>query len=137
MAKKGIDLSTYQRNVNYMSLKADGIEFAIIRSGFGKNESQKDNLFEEHYQGLKNVKIPIGVYHYSYVTSLQNAILEARNCINFIGNKKIDLPVFLDVEESKSYNLGKELLTNCIINFCEEIKNNGFIPRCLCEFKCF
>lgn len=36
MAKKGIDLSTYQRNVNYLSLKADGIEFAIIRDGFRK-----------------------------------------------------------------------------------------------------
>lgn len=59
MSKKGIDLSTYQRNVNYMSLKADGIDFAIIRSGFGKNESQKDNLFEEHYAGLKYVRIPI------------------------------------------------------------------------------
>ena len=34
---KGIDLSTYQRNVNYMSLKASGVEFAIIRAGFGKN----------------------------------------------------------------------------------------------------
>mgnify|MGYP003294101598 CR=1 FL=1 len=45
MSKNGIDLSTYQRNVNYMSLKASGIDFAIIRSGFGKNSSQKDNLF--------------------------------------------------------------------------------------------
>ena len=59
MQKKGIDLSTYQRNVNYMSLKADSVEFAIIRSGFGKNESQKDNMFEEHYAGLKYVGIPI------------------------------------------------------------------------------
>ena len=59
MSKRGIDLSTYQRNVNYMSLKADYIDFAIIRSGFGKNESQKDNMFEEHYAGLKYVGIPI------------------------------------------------------------------------------
>ena len=59
MEKKGIDLSTWQRNVNYISLKASGIDFAIIRSGFGKNESQKDNMFEEHYAGLKYVGIPI------------------------------------------------------------------------------
>lgn len=59
MEKKGIDLSTWQRNVNYMSLKASGIDFAIIRSGFGKNESQKDNMFEEHYAGLKYVGISI------------------------------------------------------------------------------
>lgn len=132
MEKHGIDISTYQRNVNYLSLKVSNIDFAIIRSGFGKNESQKDNLFEEHYQGLKSVGIPLGVYHYSYVTSLENAILEAKNCLNFIGNKKIDLPVFLDVEEASSYKLGKELLTNCIINFCEEIKKNGYVARSLC-----
>lgn len=126
MSKNGIDLSTYQRNVNYMSLKASGIDFAIIRSGFGKNESQKDNMFEEHYAGLHYVGIPIGVYHYSYVTSLQNAILEAQNCLKFIGNKKLELPIFIDIEEACSYRLGKELLTKCIINFCEEIKKAGF-----------
>lgn len=59
MEKHGIDISTYQRNVNYLSLKASNIDFAIIRSGFGKNESQKDNMFEEHYTGLKYVGIPI------------------------------------------------------------------------------
>ena len=42
-----------------MSLKASGVEFAIIRAGFGKNESQKDNMFEEHFAGLKYVGIPI------------------------------------------------------------------------------
>ena len=36
MSFSGIDLSTYQRNVNYMSLKASGIDFAIIRAGFRK-----------------------------------------------------------------------------------------------------
>ena len=59
MSKHGIDVSTYQRNINYMSVKASGIDFAIIRSGFGKNESQKDNMFEEHYAGFKYVGIPL------------------------------------------------------------------------------
>lgn len=125
MSKNGIDLSTYQRNVNYLSLKASGIDFAIIRSGFGKNSSQKDNLFEEHYAGLHYVGIPIGIYHYSYLTSEENAVLEARNCLEFIKNKDIELPVFLDVEEGRSARLGKEKLTNAIILFCEEIEKHG------------
>ena len=40
-----------------------------------------------------------GVYHYSYVNSIDRAILEAKNCLNFIKGKKIDLPVFYDLEE--------------------------------------
>ena len=59
MELHGIDISTYQRNVNYMSLKASNIDFAIIRTGFGTNESQKDNMFEEHYSGLTYVGIPV------------------------------------------------------------------------------
>lgn len=126
MSKKGIDLSTYQRNVNYLSLKADGIEFAIIRGGFGKNESQKDDMFENHFAGLKSVGIPIGVYHYSYVSSLENAILEAKNCLKFIGDKKFELPVFLDLEEKSIKTFGKEQITNFAIAFCEEIERAGF-----------
>lgn len=126
MAKYGLDLSTYQRNVNYMSLKASNIDFAIIRSGFGKHESQKDNLFEEHYAGFKAINIPIGVFHYSYLTSLESAIEEAKVCLKFIGDKQIELPVFIDIEEERSRKLGKKLLTECIIAFCTEIEKAGF-----------
>lgn len=126
MEKLGVDLSTYQRNVNYLSLKASNIDFAIIRAGFGKNESQKDNLFEEHYAGLKYVGIPIGVYHYSYTTSIENSIEEAKNCLKFIGDKKVDLPVFYDLEESRTRDLGKYVVTECAIAFCEEIEKAGF-----------
>lgn len=135
MSKRGIDISTYQRNINYLSLKADNIDFAIIRSGFGKNSSQKDNLFEEHYAGLKYVGIPIGVYHYSYVTSVGNAKLEAENCLRFIGDKKIDLPVFYDLEDKTTKKLGKEKITECAIEFCKIIKEAGFIPRGICKFR--
>lgn len=59
MSYKGIDLSTWQKNVDYSKLKEQGIEFAIIRCGYGKNRNQKDSEFEKHYQGLKNAGIKI------------------------------------------------------------------------------
>lgn len=126
MSFKGIDLSTYQRNVNYLSLKADGIEFAIIRAGFGKNESQKDDMLENHYAGFRYVNIPIGFYHYSYVNSEENALLEAKNCLKFIKDKKCELPVFLDLEEKLIKAFGKEQITNFALIFCREIKKAGF-----------
>ena len=123
---KGIDLSTYQRNVNYLNLKASGIDFAIIRAGFGKNESQKDNMFEEHFMGLNKVGIKIGIYHYSYVSSIDNAILEAKNCLSFIKDKHFELPIFYDLEESCITKLGKKLITECAIAFCKEIEKAGY-----------
>lgn len=123
---KGIDLSTYQKQVDYKKLKEEGIEFAIIRCGYGKDRSQKDVMFEEHYKGLKEAGIKVGCYLYSYVTSPENAMLEAENCLEFIKGKEFDLPIFYDLEDRMTRTLGKEAITECAINFCEKIKEAGY-----------
>lgn len=124
--KKGIDISTWQENVDYNKLKEQGIEFAIIRTGYGKNKSQKDKMFEKHYEGLKNANIKIGAYHYSYITSIEGAIQEAKNCLEFIKGKTFDLPIFLDLEEKRTSNLGKETVTQGALEFCKIIKDAGY-----------
>lgn len=124
--KKGIDLSCWQENVDYNKLKEQGIEFAIIRDGYGKNKTQKDKLFETHYNGLKNVGIKIGAYHYSYFTSIEGAKKEAKMCLEFIKDKSFELPVFIDVEENRIIGQGKENITQGIIEFCKIIENAGY-----------
>lgn len=124
--KKGIDVSDWQKEIDYMQVKADGIDFAIIRCGFGKNESQYDKRFERNYSGFKYAGIKIGTYLYSYVTSVENARLEAQNCLKFIEGKEFDLPVFYDLEDKETKKLGKEKITECAIAFCEEIEKAGY-----------
>lgn len=121
---KGIDLSTWNENVDYNELKRQGIEFAIIRSGYGKDSSQKDDMFEEHYKGCKEAGIKVGAYLYSYCTATENAEKEAYNCLSQIAGKDFDLPIFYDLEE-------QQILDNCdpttIANiFCNVIKNAGY-----------
>ena len=123
---KGIDISVWQDNVNYEMLKNSGIEFAIIRDGYGKNKTQKDKLFEKHYKGLKDAGIKVGCYHYSYMTSIEGAIQEAKMCLEFIKGKEFDLPVFIDLEEKRTSNLGKATITKGAIEFCKIIKNAGY-----------
>ena len=67
-----------------------------------------------------------GCYHYSYCTSLENSLLEAKNCLEIIKGKEFELPVFIDLEEYRTSNLGKETCTQIAINFCEEILKNGY-----------
>ena len=63
---KGIDISVYQQNIDFKKLKDSGIEFVIIRAGFGKVVSQKDKLFESHYSNAKKAGLKVGCYHYTY-----------------------------------------------------------------------
>ena len=46
MAVKGIDVSSWQGNIDFKKVKASGVEFVIIRSGYGNLSSQKDNYFD-------------------------------------------------------------------------------------------
>ena len=124
--KKGIDISEWQSNVDYNLLKSQGIEFAIIRCGYGKNLNQKDTCFEKHYQGLKNAGIKIGCYLYSYCESVENAIKEAENCLNFIKGKSFDLPVFYDLEDKVTLKCGRIQITQMAIDFCKTIENAGY-----------
>lgn len=121
---KGIDLSKWQEGLDYNELKAQGIDFAILRCGYGKDAGQKDKMFEEHYKGCKEAGIKVGVYHYSYCNSPENAVKEAENCLSYIAGKQLDLPVFYDLEETC-------ILNNCdptdiSIRFCERIKQDGY-----------
>ena len=123
---KGIDISEFQENVNYKKLKEQGIEFAIIRLGYGKQINQKDSLFETHFEGLKNAGIKIGAYLYSYAYVKEGAKLEAENTLKIIKGKQFDLPIFYDMEESKQALLGKEVLTEMANEWCRIIKNAGY-----------
>ena len=121
---KGVDLSEFQENVNYKALKDAGVEFAILRIGYGKDESQRDVMFDEHYRGCKEAGIKVGAYHYSYCNDMNNAIKEAENCLSMLNGVELDLPVFYDIEENS-------ILEHCdpteiSIIFCRKIKEAGY-----------
>ena len=123
---KGVDLSCWNENVDYNKLKEKGVEFALIRTGFGKDEGQKDKLFEKHYEGCKKAGIKLGAYLYSYCTSVENAEKEAENCLSHIQGKTFDLPIYIDLEEQRTASLGIDKVTNIALNFCRKIKEAGF-----------
>lgn len=124
--KKGIDLSEWQTQVDYTKLKRQGIDFAIIRCGYGRDKSQKDKMFEKHYEGLKKAGIKIGCYIYSYANKVSDGKLEAQNCLNFIKGKTFDLPVFYDLEDKVTSSLGKTNITMLANAFLTEIKKAGY-----------
>ena len=76
MQKKGIDVSKHQGNINWSKVKADGIEFAILRIGYGGSAPVKDEQFENNYNGATANGIPVGIYLYSYADTEDEARLE-------------------------------------------------------------
>ncbi len=126
MAINCIDISTWNSNVNYRAVRSDGISAAILRAGFGREVSQIDSQFENHYKGCRDAGIKIGIYWYSYADSVSDAETEARACLAILNGRHIDLPVYFDMEEAWQTSLGMQTLTAMAERFCETIKQGGY-----------
>lgn len=128
MSKKGIDVSTWQGDINWNKVKADGIEFAMLRSSFGKEnpDKQTDNKFWQNYRNAKAASVPIGAYHYSYATTVEDAKKEADFFLNIVGGCQFEYPVAFDIEDPSQMYLGKDRITDIIMAFCERVQAAGY-----------
>lgn len=123
---KLIDVSCWNSGINYDAVKASGIDFVIVRAGYGREVSQKDSQFENHYAGAKAAGMNIGVYWYSYADSVQDAITEAEACLACIKGKSFNLPIYFDMEENWQTALGRAKLTTMATAFCQTIEEAGY-----------
>lgn len=51
-------------------IKNDGIDFAILRAGYGKNANQEDAYFATNFKNATAAGLPVGIYWYSYAKSV-------------------------------------------------------------------
>ena len=123
---KAIDVSCWQIDVDYNKVKNSGINVVLIRAGFGREASQKDNQFETHYKNAKAAGLKIGVYWYSYAESIGDAVNEANACLECLNGRKLDLPVYFDMEEPWQQSFGKATLTAMAEKFCDTIIQAGY-----------
>lgn len=135
MNKKGIDVSKWNGKIDWQSVKNDGTDFAIIRSSYGKESpNQVDKKFEENYRNAKAVGIPVGVYHYSYADSVEDARKEAQFCLKNITGKQLEYPICFDIEDKEQLKLNNRQRTDICKAFCEEIEKAGYYVMIYCNF---
>ena len=119
---KGIDVSSYQGNIDWKKVAADGIKFAILR-GTVKNGTM-DTTFERNYKGATENGLDVAVYHFSYALNSNTAINDAINLITKLNGKKI--PIWLDLEWSTQGKLGKAKISEIAVAFVQACKNLGY-----------
>lgn len=130
--KFGIDVSSWQGDLDFDKLKASGVEFAFVRVGSTKGmdgEFFLDSKFERNMEGFNRVGIPVGAYFYSYAKNEETAKKEAEWVIDHLKNYKVDLPVAFDFEDWSRYNRYKMSLYRLNRNadvFIDTLENAGY-----------
>lgn len=130
---KGVDVSEHNSNVDFVSLKNQGYDFAMIRLGYSDKYLDKD--FYKNVQNASNAGMKFGVYLYSYAYNTAEAQAEADFVISTLAGidpaykQNMVLPVAYDLEDKKIINEGgcdKAIITNMALTFCNSLKSAGY-----------
>ena len=125
-AVKCLDISTWQGYVDFNKVKSAGYNYVILRAGFGRENSQKDNTFDRNYANAKASGLKVGVYWFSYSTSPSDAYREANACLYCLNGKQLDMPVYYDLEYQPAMSMSNSNYTQMALNFCSTIKKAGY-----------
>ena len=121
---KGIDVSRYQGNINWETVANYGMGFAILRITEAGNVI--DSTFEQNYKGCIKNKIPVGVYKYSYASTIAEIQSEARKVVSILNGRKLDYPIWLDLEWNNQKSLGAESIHKMAEAFREIVVAAGY-----------
>lgn len=132
----GIDVSYYQKDIDWEAVADDGIDFAIIRVGYrGCSEGtlNEDVRFREYIEGAINAGLDVGVYFFSQAINEEEAIEEAEFLLSLVEDYDINYPVAYDWEPlnysySRTLNFDYSVLTDCAIAFCDTVAQAGYMP---------
>ena len=96
----GIDVSRHQGTINWDAVKGDGIDFAIIRVGYGDNDADQDDVTAaRNISECERLGIPYGVYLYSYATSDDHLQSEIDHMLRLVSGHNPTMGVYLDMED--------------------------------------
>jgi len=126
----GIDVSEWQGNINWSHVKTDGVKFAIIRAGIGH---RVDDQFANNYAGCKSNSVPVGAYWYSKATTVAEAKQEAQNFLAALKGKTFEYPVYMDLEESAQFALGKAKCSELVDAFLTVLEQAGYYAGLYCS----
>nr|DAM36596.1 MAG TPA: hypothetical protein [Caudoviricetes sp.] len=124
MEIKGIDVSAWQGRIDWKTVADYGMGFAILRITEAGNVV--DSQFENNLAGCNKYNIPVGVYKYSYAMTIAEIQREARKVVSTLNGRRIQFPVFLDLEHNNQRSLGSESIHKMADAFREIVEAAGY-----------
>lgn len=124
MEIKGIDVSAWQGKIDWKTVADYGMGFTILRITEAGNVV--DSQFENNLAGCNKYNIPVGVYKYSYAMTIAEIQREARKVVSTLNGRRIQFPVFLDLEHNNQRSLGSESIHKMADAFREIVEAAGY-----------
>ena len=130
--ERGIDVSSFQGEIDWQAVAQSGVTFVIIRAGgrgYGNGELYEDSRAQLNYQGAKDAGLKVGTYFFSQAVSTEEAVQEAEYLLELTQTWQLDMPVVYDWEyvspDARTGLVDRQTLTDCMLAFCQQIEQAG------------
>ena len=131
----GIDVSSYQGDIDWEKVAASGIQFAIVRlgyRGYGTGKMVEDEKAIQNLEGARAAGLKVGAYFFSQALDTREVDEEIEFMLDILGDFELDMPIILDWEyisaEARTANMDARTLTDCLVYFCEDMEERGYCP---------
>ncbi len=131
----GIDVSSWQGDIDWNAVAAGGAKFAMIR--VGNNAYGLDKKFQQNVAGATAAGLRVGAYVYTYATTTEQAYADAQLAISVLQGVPINFPVAIDIEDATQKPLSKEQQADIVNTFCQAIYDAGYRPAVYTSLKWF
>lgn len=131
--KVGIDVSKWNKEIDWDKVKAAGVDYAIIRVGYRGSSTGslvEDPYYDTNIRGALASGLKVGVYFFTQAVNEVEAVEEASMVIRLVRDFELTYPVFIDTEgaggNGRADGLDQETRTLVCEAFCRTIQNAGY-----------
>lgn len=123
---RGIDVSHWQGNIDFVKVKESGIDFVIIKAGGSDYGFYIDKNFITNYAKAKAAGLMVGAYYFvgKKFLGYHNGQLDGERFVNILSGMQFEFPVFLDVETTEIRF--KDQATEAAKGFCDAMEKCGY-----------
>jgi GH25 family lysozyme M1 (1,4-beta-N-acetylmuramidase) len=135
---RGIDISKWNHTVDsngdyepidWAALKNAGVDYVILK--IGSTISGLESTFEMDYAGAKAAGIDVGVYFFTYSTSVSQIKQDAETLLSWLDGKQFEYPIYLDIEDTedgsyKPSEIAAPILTEMCLEFFSILQAEGY-----------
>lgn len=136
VARLGIDVSQFQKEIDWERVRQAGVEFAIVRvggRGYTEGRLYEDTYFEQNVRGAMAAGLDVGAYFFSQAITVEEAVEEARLVLDKLEGFELTMPVVFDWEltsdsSARTNNMDGDTMNAVALAFCQTIEAGGYTP---------
>ena len=135
----GIDVSIYQKDINWKKVKSAEADFAFIRAGYRDSKTGElceDEMFEKNMKAARKAGIMKGAYFYSQAITPKEAEEEADYLLDLVDDYDVEMPLAIDFEIYQGGRLDQAIQTgnmayasayhDIVLAFCDKVEKAGY-----------